>query len=262
MSVEVVQRQSSNNTNNTARAANNNATSATASAPANNETTATAVEASEATASPQQPTPGQQEQPQSSWRQLWTVLWGTSSLTPEEEREALTQLVDMFPQYDREDLLRELRVRRSPDGVVQSILLGVFNGQPRGAPPPVAGAATRPEFIHTGETGEMGDPRNDTVDASGEDTRDEIEVDSDDEFDEIEPSQSTVVIGDAVTPPLQDEEEEEAAGEGEEEESHADAAIFSTVPSNGANQMRFIYYSEDESPERPTPRRLFHQRSR
>ena len=74
----------------------------------------------------------QRERPQSSWRQLWTVLRGTGSLTADEERQAMAQLVDMFPQYDRNDILQELRRRRSADGVVESILLGLFSGQPRG----------------------------------------------------------------------------------------------------------------------------------
>lgn len=49
-------------------------------------------------------------------------------MTPEEESAALTLLVDMFPQYDRSDLLRELRDRGSAEAVVDSILLGSFSG--------------------------------------------------------------------------------------------------------------------------------------
>ena len=77
----------------------------------------------------------QQQQPPhqepSFWRQL-LVLLGAIPLTPEQEAAALEQLVDMFPQYDRADLLRELRARRSAEAVAESILLGLFQGIPRG----------------------------------------------------------------------------------------------------------------------------------
>jgi hypothetical protein len=53
-------------------------------------------------------------------------------MSPEEEAAALEQLVDMFPQYDRGDLSRELRARGSAEAVVESVLLGVFSGTPRG----------------------------------------------------------------------------------------------------------------------------------
>ena len=53
-------------------------------------------------------------------------------MSPEEEAAALEQLVDMFPQYDRADLLAELRSRRSAEAVAESILLGIFPGIPRG----------------------------------------------------------------------------------------------------------------------------------
>ena len=65
------------------------------------------------------------------WRRL-LVLLGAIPMTPEEEAAALEQLVDMFPQYDRADLLRELRSRRSAEAVAESILLGIFSGIPRG----------------------------------------------------------------------------------------------------------------------------------
>ena len=52
-------------------------------------------------------------------------------MTPAEEAVAIEQLVDMFPQYDRSDLLRELRQRGSLEGVTESILTGVFTGIPR-----------------------------------------------------------------------------------------------------------------------------------
>jgi hypothetical protein len=61
------------------------------------------------------------------------VLAGAAPMAPEDEAAALDQLVDMFPQYDRADLLRELRTRRSAEGVAESILAGSFVGTPRGA---------------------------------------------------------------------------------------------------------------------------------
>ena len=53
-------------------------------------------------------------------------------MTPEEEAVVMEQLVDMFPQYDRADLLRELRARGSAEDVVESVVLGSFLGTPRG----------------------------------------------------------------------------------------------------------------------------------
>ena len=38
----------------------------------------------------------------------------------------------IFSQYDRADLLRELRARRSAEAVAESILFGIFSGIPRG----------------------------------------------------------------------------------------------------------------------------------
>lgn len=82
----------------------------------------------------EQEQPGQ-EQPQqqeaSFWRRL-LILVGAIPMSPEEEAAALEQLVEMFPQYDRADLLRELRTRRSAEAVAESILLGLFSGIPRG----------------------------------------------------------------------------------------------------------------------------------
>ncbi|KAL7541602.1 hypothetical protein ACHAXR_011055 [Thalassiosira sp. AJA248-18] len=77
---------------------------------------------------------GQPQEPQietSFWRRL-LILVGAIPMSPEEEAMALEQLVDMFPQYDRADLLRELRSRRSAEAVAESILLGLFSGIPRG----------------------------------------------------------------------------------------------------------------------------------
>lgn len=73
----------------------------------------------------------QQEQETPVWRRL-LILLGAIPMSPEEEAAALEQLVDMFPQYDRADLLRELRARRSSEAVAESILLGIFSGIPRG----------------------------------------------------------------------------------------------------------------------------------
>ncbi|VEU45071.1 unnamed protein product [Pseudo-nitzschia multistriata] len=44
---------------------------------------------------------------------------------------ALEQLIDMFPQYDRRDLLGELRYRGSIEAVTESILMGIFWAVPR-----------------------------------------------------------------------------------------------------------------------------------
>jgi len=76
---------------------------------------------------------------QSFFRRL-LLLAGALPMSPEEEARALAQLVDMFPQYDRADLLRELRDRGSAESVVESVLLGVFSGRVRGS----AGAEPAP----------------------------------------------------------------------------------------------------------------------
>lgn len=73
----------------------------------------------------------QEEPPQSFWRRL-LILAGAIPMSPEEEAAAITQLVDMFPQYERSDLLRELRERGSAEAVVESVLAGVFTGVDRG----------------------------------------------------------------------------------------------------------------------------------
>ncbi len=59
-------------------------------------------------------------------------LTGLLPMTPEEELQALAQLVDIFPQYDRSDLLRELRHRGSLEAVTEAILMGIVPGIPRG----------------------------------------------------------------------------------------------------------------------------------
>lgn len=81
-----------------------------------------------------QPQEQQEQEPQgetSFWRRL-LILVGAIPMSPEEEAMALEQLVDMFPQYDRADLLGELRARRSAEAVAESILLGLFSGVARG----------------------------------------------------------------------------------------------------------------------------------
>jgi hypothetical protein len=59
------------------------------------------------------------------------LLIGLGHMTPQEEANAIAQLVDMFPQYERTDLLRELRSRGSSDAVVESIFSGMFIGVER-----------------------------------------------------------------------------------------------------------------------------------
>jgi hypothetical protein len=81
---------------------------------------------------PDHPAPPQQQQAQPSFLRRFLVLAGAIPLSPEEEARALAQLVDMFPQYDRSDLLRELRGRGSSEAVAEAILMGIFSGVPRG----------------------------------------------------------------------------------------------------------------------------------
>ena len=81
---------------------------------------------------PRQEQQQQQQGDTSFWRRLF-VLLGVIPMSAEEEAIALDQLVDMFPQYERSDLLRELRARRSAEAVVESILVGLFSGVPRGS---------------------------------------------------------------------------------------------------------------------------------
>ena len=65
------------------------------------------------------------------WRRFF-ILSGIMPMSPQEEANALAQLVDMFPQYERADLLLELRERRSTEAVVEAVLMGVFtSGLPR-----------------------------------------------------------------------------------------------------------------------------------
>ena len=60
------------------------------------------------------------------------LMAGAIPMSPAEENAALEQLADMFPQYDRSDILRALRERGSAEAVAESILLGAFVGVPRG----------------------------------------------------------------------------------------------------------------------------------
>ena len=67
------------------------------------------------------------------------ILVGAISMSPEEEAIIIGQLVDMFPQYDRSDLLRALRQHGSSEAVAESILNGSFSGAAReGSLPDVA----------------------------------------------------------------------------------------------------------------------------
>jgi len=68
-----------------------------------------------------------------SFFQRLLVLAGAIPMSPEEEAFALGNLVDMFPQYERSHLLRELRERGSAEAVVEAIMIGAFSsGVPRG----------------------------------------------------------------------------------------------------------------------------------
>jgi hypothetical protein len=69
---------------------------------------------------------------QQSFLRRFLVLAGAIPMSPEEEARAIAQLVDMFPQYDRGDLLREVRARGSAEAVAEAILMGIFSGVPRG----------------------------------------------------------------------------------------------------------------------------------
>jgi hypothetical protein len=81
---------------------------------------------------PPEPQPQQQQQQRQSFLRRILVLAGAIPMSPEEEARALGQLVDMFPQYDRSDLLRELRERGSAEAVVEVVLMGIFSGVARG----------------------------------------------------------------------------------------------------------------------------------
>ena len=69
----------------------------------------------------------QQVEEPSMWRRF-LMLAGAIPMSLEEENIAISQLVDMFPQHARDDLLRELRHRGSAEAVVELVLGGAFVG--------------------------------------------------------------------------------------------------------------------------------------
>lgn len=71
----------------------------------------------------------QPEQP--NWLRHVLLMIGAISMNRAEEQTALETLQELFPQYERNDLLRSLRDRGSVEGVTDSIALGTFVGQPR-----------------------------------------------------------------------------------------------------------------------------------
>jgi len=82
---------------------------------------------------PQLDQPGNNTPERQSFLRRLLVMAGAVPMSPEEEAAALEQLVEMFPQYARADLLRELRQRGSPEGVAEAVLAGTFAGVPTGA---------------------------------------------------------------------------------------------------------------------------------
>lgn len=74
----------------------------------------------------------QQQDEQLPFFQRFLLFAGLIPMSPAEEARALMQLVDMFPQYDRSDLSRELRNRGSLEAVTEAILNGIIPGVPRG----------------------------------------------------------------------------------------------------------------------------------
>ena len=68
----------------------------------------------------------QQQETRISFFRRLLILAGAMPMSPEEEARALAQLVDMFPQYDRIVLLRELRDRGSLEAVTEAILMDAF----------------------------------------------------------------------------------------------------------------------------------------
>eukprot|EP00548_Thalassiothrix_antarctica_P006425 CAMPEP_0194149676 /NCGR_PEP_ID=MMETSP0152-20130528/39257_1 /TAXON_ID=1049557 /ORGANISM="Thalassiothrix antarctica, Strain L6-D1" /LENGTH=750 /DNA_ID=CAMNT_0038852045 /DNA_START=261 /DNA_END=2513 /DNA_ORIENTATION=+ len=111
-----------------------------------------------------QRTPHEQQRPQRSFIRRLLILAGVVPMSAEEESSALEQLVDMFPQYDRANLLRELRTRGSAEGVVESVLMGVFQGVARGAQSAIA----TPSRIGPDNPGELQSNSTETVPSSVE----------------------------------------------------------------------------------------------
>ncbi|GKY91851.1 hypothetical protein MPSEU_000156700 [Mayamaea pseudoterrestris] len=72
-----------------------------------------------------------EDPPRLSFLRRLLILAGAIPMSAEEEAAALEQLVDMFPQYDRAELARELRSRRSIEAVAERILAGTFGGEVR-----------------------------------------------------------------------------------------------------------------------------------
>jgi hypothetical protein len=72
------------------------------------------------------------EQAQQSFLRRIMQLAGAMPMSAEEEARALEQLVDMFPQFARADLMRELRERGSAEAVVETVFMGNFSGVARG----------------------------------------------------------------------------------------------------------------------------------
>lgn len=86
-----------------------------------------------------------QPQPRESWLRRFFVAAGIvpHTLTPQEEVEALEHLSEMFPQYDRAELLYCLRRRGSAEAAARMILDGIFLGIPGRVNPADNGGTTR-----------------------------------------------------------------------------------------------------------------------
>lgn len=86
------------------------------------------------------------DQAQQSFLRRIMQLAGAMPMSAEEEARALEQLVDMFPQFARADLMRELRERGSAEAVVETVFMGNFSGVAiGGGNAPAPGAAPAPE---------------------------------------------------------------------------------------------------------------------
>lgn len=131
MTMDTFDAPANNNMNNNVAAAGNGAGAVNTQAGFNNNTNNNDRQELQQQQQQQQAENNNNGRNQSFWRRL-LLFAGVVPMSQEEEAEALAQLVDMFPQYERADLLRELRERYSAEAVVESILLGIFNGVPRG----------------------------------------------------------------------------------------------------------------------------------
>lgn len=74
-----------------------------------------------------QPQAQQNHDGNSFWRRF-LMLTGVAPLSPEEVVAATAQLMDMFPQYNEETIVRELRIRGSTERVAEAILTGQVTG--------------------------------------------------------------------------------------------------------------------------------------